>query len=155
MESGNVWKLFVKLLWSVLGLLVGDKRSVEVVNRFLQLIIERPNPEVVLDRPAQASVNTDVPADGWAAEWQRFLKDVFGITVDLSGVCIPDDPGGFGWVLFVVKELTYNRVYAKCRELFPSSSYYGYDLESAIIKEKEERTADNGPYAVRFRVKMS
>ncbi|MBI5222608.1 MAG: hypothetical protein HY980_03895 [Candidatus Magasanikbacteria bacterium] len=71
--------------------------------------------------------------------------------MDLSGVHIPDNPGGFGWVVFVIKELTCNRVYTKCSELFASSSWYGNDLDSAINKKKEECAADNGPYAVRFR----
>lgn len=148
MENGNVWKKFVKLLWSVLGLLVGEKRSVEGVNRFLQTIIERPNPETILDRPSQASVDTNTPADGWVVELTRFYQEVLGMTVDLSGVKIPDDSGGFGWVVIVAKDLTLNRVYAKCRDLFPCSSYYGDDLDNKV--PKNDRVAQDN-YARRFR----
>lgn len=146
-EFGRFGKLVFKI-----GMMIMDKvKKAKEVADVLQVVLTEEKFFSILMFPRQASVNTDTPADGWAAEWQRFLKDVFGITVDLSGVQIPDDPGGFGWVVFVIKELTYNRVYAKCRELFASSSFYGDDLDSVIIKEKEERAADNGPYAVRFR----
>ncbi len=150
-EDRNWFESLVGLLGTILMFVKEGKRKVEEVVRLLEIIVQRVDFYSLLTTPRQASVNTDVPADGWAAEWQRFLQQVFGITVDLSGVHIPDDPGGFGWVVFVVKELTYNRVYAKCRELFTSSSFYGDDLDSVINKEKEERTADKGPYAVRFR----
>jgi hypothetical protein len=148
MESGNVWKKFVKLLWSVLGLLVGEKRSVGGVNKLLQLIIERPNPETILDRPSQASVDTNNPADGWVVELTRFYQEVLGMTVDLSGVKIPDDSGGFGWVVMVTKGLTLNRVYAKCRDLFPCSSYYGDNLDNKVPKNDRVSQDD---YARRFR----
>jgi len=153
MSSGdNVFEVLFKLLTSICKMIVDGVRKAEDVAKYIQRVNDDPNFMAVLNRPAQASVNTDVPVDGWAAEWQRFFKEVFGITVDLSSVQIPDDHGGgFGWVVFVVKELTYNRVYAKCREMFTSSSHYGDDLDKVIIKEKEERTAEMGPYAVRFR----
>lgn len=146
-EFGRFGKLVFKI-----GMMIMDKvKKAKEVADVLQVVLTEDNFFRILMFPRLASVNTDIPADGWAAEWQRFYKDVFGIDVDLSGVQIPDDPGGFGWLVFVIKELTYNRVYAKCRELFASSSYYGDDLDSVINKEKEERTADKGPYAVRFR----
>lgn len=153
MSSGNsnVFEVLFKLWASICKMIVDGVRKAEEVAKYLQRVNDDPNFLAILDRPAWASVNTDTPADGWAAEWQRFLKDMFGIRVDLSDVQIPDDPGGFGWVMFVIKELTYKRVYKKCCDLFASSSFYGDDLDSVIIKEKEERTADNGPYAVRFR----
>lgn len=152
MSSGNnnVFEGLFKLWASICKMIVDGARKAEEVAKYLQRVNDDPNFMAALDRPAQASVNTDTPADGWAAEWTRFYQQVFGITVDLSGVSIPADPGGFGWVLFVIKELTYNSVYEKCCDLFASSSFYG-DLDSAINMEKEERTAGNGPYAVRFR----
>ena len=156
MSSGNsnVFEVLFKLWASICKMIVDGARKAGEVAKYLQRINDDPNFLAALDRPAQASANTDTPADGWAAEWQRFFQQVFGITVDLSKVSIPDDPGGFGWVMFVIKELTYNLVYAECRKLFGSSSFYGNDLDSVIDKEKEERTADNGPYAVRFRARV-
>lgn len=153
MSSGNsnVFESLFKLWASICKMILDGARKAEEVAKYLQRVNDDPNFLAALERPAQASVNTDTPPDGWASEWTRFYQQVFGITVDLSEVSIPADRGGFGWVVFVAKELTYNRVYARCRELFASSSYYGDDLDSVIIKEKEERTADNGSYAVRFR----
>ena len=154
MESGesggrNWFESLLGILGSILTLVKEGKRKAEEVVRLLEIIVQRVDFYSFLTASRSASVNTDTPADGWAAEWSRFYQQVFGITVDLSSVRVADDPGGFGWVVFVAKELTYNRVYAMCRGLFASSSFYGDDLDSVI--NKEERTADKGPYAVRFR----
>ena len=153
-ESGNERSFvrFLKLLGQILIWVADGKRSLPDMLRMLQLVNDDPNFLATLDRSEQqASANTDTPADGWVIEWQRFYKQVFGITVDLPKVSIPDDPGGFGLVVFVIKEMIYNRVWAKCSDLLKVSSWYGDDFDSLIDKEKEERKADNGPYAVRFR----
>lgn len=147
-ESGDkppVMK-FLKLLGQILIWLADGKRDMEHMLRLLQLVNDRSDFVFVLDRPVQASVNTDEPADGWAAEWTRFYHEIFGITVDLSGVRIPDDPGGFGRVVFVASGLTLNTVWGKCRKWFPSSSVYGDDMDTAVPANSTEE-----PYAKRFR----
>ena len=153
MSSGdsNVFEGLFKLWASICKMILDGARKAEEVAKYLQRVNDDPNFLEKLDHPAQASVNTDIPTDGWATEWTRFYQQVFGITVDLSKVSIPDDPGGFGLVVFVIKEMIYNRVWAKCSDLLKVSSWYGDDFDSLIDKEKEERKADNGPYAVRFR----
>lgn len=144
----DVFERLFKLLAKICMMIVDGARKAEEVAKYLQRVNDDPNFLAALDRPAQASVNTDTPADGWTAEWQRFFQQVFGITVDLSGVRIPDDPGGFGWVVFTAAGLTINRVWAKCRELFPSSSVYGNDMDSVVLTNDRATTE---PYAKRFR----
>jgi hypothetical protein len=39
------------------------------------------------------------------AEWTKFYKDYLGLAVDLSGVVIPVNPGGFDWINVVAREL--------------------------------------------------
>lgn len=66
--------------------------------------------------------------------WGRFDLEVFGLTVDLSGVSVSPYQSGFGWVVYVLKYLTINvQLYAKCSDLFPCSSDYGDDLDFEIF----------------------
>ncbi len=144
----NVYERLFKLLAKICMMIVDGVRKAEEVAEWLQVILKNENFYSLLTTPRQASVNTDVPVDGWATEWQRFYSEVFGLQVDLSKVQISDDPGGFGWVVMVTKGLTLNRVYAKCRDLFPCSSYYGDDLDTKV--PKNDRVAQDN-YARRFR----
>lgn len=149
MSSGNnVFESLFKLWASICKMILDGAREAEEVAKYLQRVNDDPNFLAALERPAQALVNTDTPADGWASEWTRFYGEVFGRAVDLSKVAVPVDPGGFGWPVFVAAGFSLNQVWAKCRELFPSSSVYGDDLDSAI--PKNDRTAENA-YAKRFR----
>ena len=87
-------------------------------------------------------------ATNWHSEWTRFYSEVFGLAVDLSRVVIPDELPGFGWVVMVADGLVLNRVWAKCKEMFPSYSYLGDDLDEAV--PTNDRTAEVA-YAKRFR----
>src|SRR3989338_4399271 len=150
MSSGdsNVFEGLFKLWASICKMILDGARKAEEVAKYLQRVNDDPNFLEKLDHPAQASVNTDIPTDGWATEWTRFYQQVFGITVDLSKVSIPDDPGGFGWVVFVAKGLTLNQVWAKCRDSFPCFSCYGDDMDRTV--STNDRTAE-ADYALRFR----
>jgi hypothetical protein len=131
MSSGNVLEIAKDLVLKVGWWLTQGKRDPQVVADWLQPLINEEDPRHFLNRPAQASV--DITSEGdWVAEWGQFYREVFGLQVDLSQVEIKDDPGGFGWIVIVVKELTLNRAWAKCRDRFPCSSYYGDDLSVRI-----------------------
>ncbi len=85
----------------------------------------------------------------WRGEWTRFYREVFGLHVDLSGVAIPDEKPGFGWVVMVADGLTLNRVWEKCEEKFPSCFFLlGDDLDK--VMSRNDRTAELA-YARRFR----
>lgn len=101
----------------------------------------------------EEALTSFVPAsnDGLAAsahEWTEFYRKVFGFKANLSGVAIPPEEPGFGWVVMVPKGLTLNLVWAKCKELFPTYSYLGDDLDKAVTKN--DRTSQTA-YAKRFR----
>ncbi|MBI5194348.1 MAG: hypothetical protein HZA08_13035 [Nitrospirae bacterium] len=80
-------------------------------------------------------------------EWEDFYRDI-GINCDLSSVLIPNDPGGFSRVLFVVAEVTPQWIYDKSNELFPCWKWTEGNLDEIIISE---RIAKNRPYAIRVR----
>lgn len=147
----NVFERLFKLLAKICMMIVDGARKAEEVAEWLQVVVKNENFYSFLTAPRSASANTDTPADGWAAEWQRFYQGIFGLQVDLSKVQIVDDPGGFGWVVMVAKGLTLNRVYAKCRDLFSCSSYCGDDLDNRV--PKNDRVAGDS-YARRFRNRM-
>lgn len=76
--------------------------------------------------------------DASAREWTEFYRKVFDIKADFSGVVIPDEQPGFGWVVMVPKGLTLNQVWSKCQELFPTYSYYGDDLDKGGNQERQD-----------------
>src|SRR3989344_3221704 len=39
------------------------------------------------------------------AEWEKFYRDYLGIDADLSGIMVPDDPGGFAMTLVIAQDL--------------------------------------------------
>lgn len=130
-----------------IGMMVVDGvRDPAQVLRWLQVIVSREDFVSILDRPPSAQIDT-MPAD-WRQEWERFYQEVFGLTRDLSGVELKDEPGGFGWAVFVVQGITLNQAYVKCRDRFPSSSVYGDDLDKAV--PQNDRTSATS-YAKRFR----
>ena len=130
-----------------IGMMVVDGvRDPAQVLRWLQVIVSREDFVSVLDTPPSAQINT-TPAD-WRQEWQKFYQEVFGLTTDLSDVELKDDPGGFGWAVFVAQGLTLNQAYAKCRDRFPCSSVYGDGLDKAV--PQNDRTSVTS-YTKRFR----
>jgi len=69
--------------------------------------------------------------------------------VDLSAIRIPQNPGGYDRVLFLLPWMTQNRLWAKCGALFARHSYIGDDLDKVV--SKHERSVANGAYAIRVR----
>jgi|GEM_PF-3367958 len=85
----------------------------------------------------------------WRAEWTQFCKDIFHENVDLSGIRIPPNLGGYDWVLFLLPWMTQNRLWDKCTVLFTGHSQFGDDLDKSV--PTHERDVANGAYAVRVR----
>lgn len=99
-------------------------------------------------RLREALVTADRAVSGIITEWEKFYLKYFGMEVDLSGVRIPDDPGGFERLLVVAGGLTLNRAFEACKSKFLAWKYAD-DLDRDVTQNK--RTAQNGNYAIRVR----
>ena len=59
--------------------------------------------------------------------WQEFYRDIFGIEKDFSSLvdslAIPTHKDGFDRLIVVLAGMTPNRLFAKCKELFPAWRY--------------------------------
>lgn len=83
-----------------------------------------------------------------AAVWEKLYRDEFGMSVDLSQVAVPDNPGGFGRTIVIATGLTAAMVVAACRKYFKDR----IDIEDLDADVPEnERTAASGSYAIRVR----
>jgi hypothetical protein len=51
-------------------------------------------------------------------EWELFYQEVFGITVDLSGLAIPKAKKGFNRLVVMLQDMTAKRLFDKCTERF-------------------------------------
>lgn len=88
------------------------------------------------------------------AEWTQFYLDYLGLTVDLSGVKIPEHKNGFDRTIIIAKELLTTSkgkphmfIIEAMRKYFPVWTYVD-DLDKAITKN--DRWPD-ASYAVSFR----
>ncbi len=81
------------------------------------------------------------------ADWEQFYRDL-GINCDLSGVAIPNDPGGFGRVIIMIKGVTPQGAYDLCAKNFPCWKWTDENLDRIV---RSNRTAKKGPYAIRLR----
>ncbi len=66
-----------------LQLLIEDKEVVSVES------VRKAGGEVVLSKPK------------FIRDWEKFYRQIFGLTVDFSDVPIPKDPGGYTWPICV------------------------------------------------------
>ncbi len=82
------------------------------------------------------------------ADWQVFYRDVFGIEADFSNLTIPTKQAGFDRLLVLAQGMTPQRLYDKCKELFPSWKYTDDDLDKIVTSD---RTAKDGAYAIWIR----
>jgi len=84
------------------------------------------------------------------SEWENFYQRVLGITVDLSRVEIPSHQPkkDFSRIVMVAESLTLNQVWEVCKKRFPAWSYYGDDLDKAVLINN--RTTIKS-YAIRIR----
>ena len=82
------------------------------------------------------------------SDWQTFYRSVFGLELNFSGLRVPERQEGFDRLIVVVQGMTPQKLYDKCAELFPCWKWTNRNLDEIVISD---RTANNGPYAVRFR----
>ncbi|OGM89967.1 hypothetical protein A3J77_00660 [Candidatus Wolfebacteria bacterium RBG_13_41_7] len=80
-------------------------------------------------------------------DWQQFYLDL-GIMYDLSGVRIPDDPGGFKRVIIMTQGVTPQSAYDLCARNFPCWKHTDDNLDEIVTSD---RTAKCGSYAIRVR----
>ncbi|MDD5341323.1 MAG: hypothetical protein PHC97_02690 [Patescibacteria group bacterium] len=82
------------------------------------------------------------------AGWQEFYRKVYGLKADFSSLRIPERQKGFDRLIIVVPGMTPQRLYDKCKEMFPCWKWTDSDLGKIVTSD---RTAQNGAYAVWFR----
>jgi len=83
------------------------------------------------------------------AWWENFYQEQFGISLDLSGVYIPQKPAGGKWRLLIIAEgFTAQRFYEKCGEHFKIWKWTHKSLDDVIDPDQEQRSAKNGAYAI-------
>lgn len=145
--TDNVFERLYKLLIMIGKMVMDGVRNAEEVADWLQVVVARPDFKSILEAPRAASVSTE-PAGGWADDWTQFYQEVFGLTVDLNGVPIPEQKPGFGWVLMMAPGLTLNQAWAKCGERFPVNSFVGEDFDRLV--KTNTRTTEQA-YARRLR----
>lgn len=109
MSSGNVFERLFKLWASICKLILDGKRAAEEVCCVLQAIVD--GKRLVEAKPTVEDV---------LADWTNFYKEVFDLDMDFSGVKIPEHRPGFDRLLVVAKGMTPQRLFDKCKELFPS-----------------------------------
>ncbi len=78
--------------------------------------------------------------------WQEIYQVTFQINPDFSKICLPRSHPGFDWLVPVVPEIPTNMVWQALKEQMKCFSYYGDDLEKAMLGN--ERTCYGDPYAV-------
>lgn len=98
----------------------------------IQAFLEHRNPFEVVD---------------YITDWQNFYSGLGIDCEELSGVIIPDDPGGFSREL-IMAEVTPQSSYDLCAELFPCQQWPDENLDKIVISDRDTK---NGPYAIRFR----
>ena len=82
-------------------------------------------------------------------DWQNFYHD-FGINCDLSGIRIPNDPGGFDRVIIMAQGITPQVAFDFCHSEFNGKAWKWTDinLDGVVISD---RTARDNVYAIRIR----
>lgn len=153
MGNGNVLNLFGKAIEYASG----SQRRQEDVERILQLIINLPDCGVsLLDAPKQAMLVSAFPRELWVPQAERYYREVHGKVMNLLPVLNAardaDKHSEFCWPAFMVPEVGLNRIWAECRNHYPTNSDYGMDPESRM--SWHQRDTKNGPYMVRFRARV-
>ena len=134
MSSGNMFETLFKQWASIGKLLLDGKRDPEEVSNVLQAIIAGK-------KLAEATPTLQ----DLLADWADFYKEVFGLELDFSGIVVPERKPGFDRLLVIAQGMTPQRLFDKCKELFPSWKYMDEHLDEVI---KSDRTSQNGHYAI-------
>lgn len=134
MSNGNVFERLFKLLAKICMMVVDGVRDAEDVAGVLQAILD--GKWLVVATPTVREMLVD---------WSKFYKDVYGLDLDFSGIAIPVRKHGFDRLLVVAQGMTPQRLFDKCKEMFPTRKYADRNLDEVV---KSDRTAQNGHYAV-------
>ncbi len=134
MSSGNVFERLFKQGATVGKLVLDGKRDPDEVSCILQAVIAGK-------RLVEATSTLQEMLAGWAG----FYKEIFNLELDFSGIAIPGRRHGFDRLLVIAQGMTPQRLFDKCRELFPSQKYTDRNLDEVITSD---RTSQNGHYAI-------
>jgi hypothetical protein len=126
------------------------KRTHELLSRLVKGAVEYQPVMDGLQLLIEAKSVVEVPKQeknlaGMIAEWQAFYREVFGQEVDFSGLKIPERHKGFDRLIILAQGMTPQRLYNKCKELFPTWKWTKKDLDEIVTSD---RTAQNGAYAI-------
>jgi len=80
--------------------------------------------------------------------WQNFYQETFKITPDFSDLEIPEKREGFDKLIIVDKWMTVQKLFDKCKELFPVGKYIEENLDKIITSD---RHAEKEAYAIWIR----
>jgi hypothetical protein len=89
-------------------------------------------------------------ADDILAEWEAFYEAIGYDCGDLSGVRIPENPDDANRAIVMAKGITPQVAYDLCYKHFNKRCWKWTDRNLDEIV-KSDRTAENGPYAIRIR----
>jgi len=87
-------------------------------------------------------------ADDIIAEWESFYASIGYPCGDLSGVRIPENPNDANRAIIMAQGITPQSAYDLCDKNFKCWKRTSESLDEIVISE---RTAQNGPYAIRVR----
>lgn len=135
MSSGNMFERLSELWASICKLILDGKRAAEDVCSVLQAVVD--GKRLIEAKP--------LALQEMLADWASFYKEVFGLDLDFSEVAIPEHKHGFDLLLVIAEGITPQRLFDKCKELFPSWKYTDSNLDEVI---KSDRTSQDGHYAV-------
>ena len=79
------------------------------------------------------------------AEWEKFYKKYFDLGCDFSSVHVPEKPAG-KYRLLIVGDISLEKLYVKCKELFPCWRWTNDDLDKIVVWN--ERDAKESVYAI-------
>ncbi|OGZ77973.1 MAG: hypothetical protein A2312_03220 [Candidatus Staskawiczbacteria bacterium RIFOXYB2_FULL_32_9] len=128
MSNGDAVLARLFKLWAMVCKLVMDgKRSADQVCDALQAIVD--------EQQFEAKVK----------EWVVFYERFFGLELDVSRLKIPEQQQGFDRLIIVAQGMTPQRLFEKCKKLFPTWKWTEKNLDEIITSV---RTAQNGAYAV-------
>jgi len=138
MSSGNnIFETLFKQQATVNKLVLDGKRDPEEVSQTFQAIIA-----------GKRLVEATPTLQEMLADWANFYKEVYGLELDFSGITIPDRKPGFDRLLVIAQGMTPQRLFDKCKELFPSVKYTDRNLDEII---ESDRTSKDGHYAIWIR----
>jgi len=128
MSNGDAVLARLFKLWAmVCKLVMDDKRSADQVCDALQAIVD--------EQQFEAKVK----------EWVVFYERFFGLELDVSKLKIPEQQQGFDRLIIVAQGMTPQRLFEKCKELFPSWKSTEHNLDDIVTSV---RTAKDGTYAI-------